>query len=32
VQVRPLLRAALDRCLEGRELKTRQVMRALRGI
>jgi DNA repair protein RecO (recombination protein O) len=27
---RPLLRAALDRCLEGRELRTRQVMRALR--
>jgi DNA repair protein RecO (recombination protein O) len=28
--VRPLLRSALDRCLEGRELRTRQVMRALR--
>lgn len=27
---RRLLRAALDRCLEGRELKTRQVMLALR--
>lgn len=27
---RRLLRAALDRCLEGRELKTRQVMVALR--
>ena len=27
---RRLLRAALDRCLEGRELKTRQVMQALR--
>ncbi len=27
---RPLLRAALDRCLEGRELRTRQVMQALR--
>jgi DNA repair protein RecO (recombination protein O) len=27
---RRLLRAALDRCLEGRELKTRQVMMALR--
>ena len=26
---RRLLRAALDRCLEGRELKTRQVMQAL---
>jgi len=29
-QARHLLRAALDRCLEGRELKTRQVMLALR--
>lgn len=27
---RKLLRAALDRCLEGRELKSRQVMMALR--
>jgi DNA repair protein RecO (recombination protein O) len=27
---RRLLRAALDRCLEGRELRTRQVMLALR--
>ena len=27
---RRLLRAALDRCLEGRELKSRQVMMALR--
>jgi DNA repair protein RecO (recombination protein O) len=27
---RPLLRAAIDRCLEGRELRTRQVMQALR--
>jgi DNA repair protein RecO (recombination protein O) len=27
---RRLLRAALDRCLEGRELKSRQVMQALR--
>lgn len=29
-QARRLLRAALDRCLDGRELKTRQVMLALR--
>lgn len=29
-EARRLLRAALDRCLEGRELKTRQVMLALR--
>lgn len=28
--VRRLLRAALDRCLDGRELRTRQVMLALR--
>ena len=27
---RRLLRAALDRCLDGRELKSRQVMMALR--
>jgi DNA repair protein RecO (recombination protein O) len=27
---RRLLRAALDRCLDGRELRTRQVMLALR--
>jgi DNA repair protein RecO (recombination protein O) len=30
VDARCLLRAALDRCLEGRELKSRQVMMALR--
>jgi DNA repair protein RecO (recombination protein O) len=30
-QLRPLLRAALDRVLDGRELKSRQVMLALRG-
>jgi DNA repair protein RecO (recombination protein O) len=30
VDARRLLRAALDRCLEGRELKSRQVMMALR--
>ena len=30
VDARRLLRAALDRCLEGRELKSRQVMNALR--
>ena len=29
-EARVLLRAALDRCLEGRELRTRQVMLALR--
>jgi DNA repair protein RecO (recombination protein O) len=29
-EARRLLRAALDRCLEGRELKSRQVMLALR--
>lgn len=29
---RRLLRAALDRCLEGRELKSRQVMLALRNM
>jgi DNA repair protein RecO (recombination protein O) len=27
---RRLLRAALDRCLDGRELRTREVMRAMR--
>lgn len=30
VEARRLLRAALDRCLDGRELRTRQVMLALR--
>ena len=30
VHARRLLRAALDRCLDGRELKSRQVMMALR--
>jgi DNA repair protein RecO (recombination protein O) len=30
VEARALLRAALDRCLEGKELRTRQVMQALR--
>lgn len=30
VDARRLLRAALDRCLDGRELRTRQVMLALR--
>lgn len=29
-EARGLLRAALDRCLEGKELRTRQVMKALR--
>jgi DNA repair protein RecO (recombination protein O) len=29
-EVRALLRAALDRCLEGKELRSRQVMRALK--
>lgn len=31
-EARRLLRAAIDRCLEGRELKSRQVMLALRGM
>lgn len=31
-QVRHLLRAALDRCLEGRELKSRQVMLEIRDM
>lgn len=31
-EARRLLRAALDRCLEGRELKSRQVMQELRGV
>lgn len=31
-EARRLLRAALDRCLEGRELKSRQVMLALRDV
>jgi DNA repair protein RecO (recombination protein O) len=30
VEARVLLRAALDRCLDGKELRTRQVMQALR--
>jgi DNA repair protein RecO (recombination protein O) len=30
VEARALLRAALDRCLEGKELRSRQVMQALR--
>lgn len=32
VQVRRLLRAALDRCLEGRELKSREVMLAVKRV
>lgn len=31
-QARRLLRAAIDRCLEGRELQSRQVMMALREV
>jgi len=31
-EARRLLRAAIDRCLEGRELKSRQVMLALRNM
>ncbi len=31
-EARRLLRAAIDRCLEGRELKSRQVMMALRDV
>jgi DNA repair protein RecO (recombination protein O) len=30
VEARTLLRAALDRCLEGKELRTREVLQALR--
>jgi hypothetical protein len=29
-EARALLRAALDRCLEGKELRTRDVARALK--
>jgi hypothetical protein len=29
-EARMLLRSALDRCLEGKELRTREVARALR--
>lgn len=32
VEARRLLRAAFDRCLEGRELKSRRVMLALRRV
>ena len=30
VEARTLLRAALDRCLEGKELRTREVLLALK--